>query len=77
MQMWKKSPCLQALKTIKTVTHGSSEVDRHERMAGDKEVIQPHDVGELVEHVAVPSDQPTQREDRSYFRSATITYTHV
>ena len=59
-------------------THGCCQVDGHQWVAGDEEVVESHDettMWELTEYVAVPCDEPTQREYGPYFRPETIMYT--
>ena len=60
-----------------TWTHGSGQVNGHKRMAGDEKVVETHDVREVIEHVAIPCDEPTEGEDGPYFRPATITHVLV
>ena len=52
----------------KLYTHGGSHVDWHDGVTGNEVVVQPHDVPELIEHVAVPGDKPTQTEDCTHLR---------
>lgn len=45
------------------------EVDGHQGVARQKEVMQPHHLSEVREDVAKPGDQPAEREDCPHFSS--------
>ena len=45
------------------------QVDGHQRMAGNEEVIQPNYILNVTQHVTKPRDQPRQWKDGANFRS--------
>ena len=44
------------IKKEDTATHSGTEVHRHKRMGGQKEVIQAHYGGKILQHVTIPRD---------------------
>lgn len=48
--------------------HHSSKVDWHQGMAGQEEVIQPHDVSEIWQDMAKPGDEPAKGKDGAHLR---------
>ena len=58
--------------TRKTYHYCSCQIEWHERVTSQEEVVESDDVLEFVEHVAVPRDEPTQREDGAHARGLDI-----
>jgi len=50
-------------------SYRSGEVDGHQGVRRQEEVVEPHGVFEVRQHVAVPRDEPGQREDGPHLRS--------
>lgn len=44
-------------------TYHSCKVNGHQRVAGQEEVVQPHDVPEVRQDVPKPGDEPAERKD--------------
>ena len=44
------------IKKKDTATHSGTEVHRHKRMGGQKEVIQANYGGKILQHVTIPRD---------------------
>lgn len=49
-------------------SYRSGEVDGHERVRGQEEVIEPQGVFELGQHVAEPGNEPRQGKDGPHLR---------
>lgn len=54
--------------TRRACSYRSGEVDGHQRVRGQKEVIKSQGVFELRQHMAEPRDEPRQGKDGSHLR---------
>ena len=49
------------------LAYDSSEIDWHERVSGDKKVVQAKNDLQILHDMAVPCDEPAEAEDDSQF----------